>query len=108
MREAIIAAGGEVHFNAKLTDIQIENNAIKALKINNDPWKPFENVVLATGHSARDIFYLLHKKGVHLEAKAFALGVRVEHPQHLIDKIQYHGDVENPYLPWKYYWFWSK
>ena len=99
MREAIIAAGGEVHFNAKLTDIQIENNAIKALKINNDPWKPFENVVLATGHSARDIFYLLHKKGVHLEAKAFALGVRVEHPQHLIDKIQYHGDVENPYLP---------
>jgi uncharacterized FAD-dependent dehydrogenase len=99
MREAIIEAGGEVHFNAKLTDIQIKENAINALKINDESWKPFENVVLATGHSARDIFYLLHKRGVHLKSKAFALGVRVEHPQNLIDKIQYHGADENPYLP---------
>ena len=94
-----LEAGGAVHFNAKLTDIQIDDNKIKAIKVNDEPWKPFQNVILATGHSARDIFYLLHDKGVHLEAKAFALGVRVEHPQHLIDKIQYHGDVENPYLP---------
>lgn len=99
MREAILKAGGEVHFNAKLTDIQIENKEIKAIKVNNDSWRPFENVILATGHSARDVFYLLHEKGVYLEAKAFALGVRVEHPQHLINHIQYHGDVKNPYLP---------
>tara|TARA_B110000459_G_scaffold111422_1_gene123539 strand:+ start:161 stop:1726 length:1566 start_codon:yes stop_codon:yes gene_type:complete len=99
MREAILEAGGEVHFNAKLTDIQIDDNKIKAIKVNDEPWKHFGNIILATGHSARDIFYLLHDKGVHLVAKAFALGVRVEHPQLLINHIQYHGDVENPYLP---------
>ena len=99
MREAIIAAGGEVHFNAKLTDIQLENGALSGLQINEGNWQPFKEVVLATGHSARDIFYLLHKRGVLIKAKAFALGVRAEHPQELIDQIQYHGDTDNPYLP---------
>ena len=56
-------------------------------------------MILATGHSARDIFYLLHKKNIAIEAKPFAIGVRVEHQQELIDTIQYHGDGENPYLP---------
>ena len=99
MREEILAAGGEVHFNSKLTDIKIIDNQIQAVQLNNEPWKPFKNVVLATGHSARDIFYLLHRKGVSIQAKAFAMGVRVEHPQRMINQIQYHGDVENPYLP---------
>jgi uncharacterized FAD-dependent dehydrogenase len=99
MREAVIAHGGAVHFNAKLTDIKIENKAIKGLEINGDTWHNFSEVVLATGHSARDIFYLLHKRGVTIGAKPFALGVRVEHAQELINDIQYHGDHQNPYLP---------
>jgi hypothetical protein len=99
MREAVIAHGGAVHFNAKLTDIKIENKAIKGLEINGDTWHNFSEVVLATGHSARDIFYLLHKRGVTIAAKPFALGVRVEHTQELINDIQYHGDHQNPYLP---------
>lgn len=99
MREAVIAHGGAVHFNTKLTDIKIENNAIKGLQINGDTWHDFSEVVLATGHSARDIFYLLHEKGVTIAAKPFALGVRVEHTQELINDIQYHGDHQNPYLP---------
>ena len=99
MREAVIAHGGAVHFNAKLTDIKIENKAVKGLEINGDTWHNFSEVVLATGHSARDIFYLLHKRGVTIAAKPFALGVRVEHTQELINDIQYHGDHQNPYLP---------
>ena len=99
MREAVIAHGGAVHFNAKLTDIKIENKAVKGLEINGDTWHNFSEVVLATGHSARDIFYLLHKRGVTIAAKPFALGVRVEHAQKLINDIQYHGDHQNPYLP---------
>ena len=99
MREAVIAHGGAVHFNAKLTDIKIENKAVKGLEINGNTWHNFSEVVLATGHSARDIFYLLHKRGVTIAAKPFALGVRVEHAQELINDIQYHGDHQNPYLP---------
>lgn len=99
MREAILENGGEVHFNAKLTDLKIANNAITAIQINSEKWYPFQDVVLATGHSARDIFYLLHTKNITIEAKPFAIGVRVEHQQQLIDRIQYHGDDENPYLP---------
>lgn len=99
MREAIIAHGGAVHFNAKLTNLNIKENAITGIQINEGEWKNFSNVVLATGHSARDIFYLLYKKGIKITAKPFALGVRVEHPQALIDKIQYHGATQNHYLP---------
>lgn len=99
MREAIIENGGEVHFNAKLTDIKVKNSAIAAIQINKAQWLSFDTVILATGHSARDIFYLLHEKKIKIEAKPFALGVRVEHQQELIDRIQYHGDSENPYLP---------
>ncbi|MGB5982840.1 MAG: FAD-binding protein [Nonlabens sp.] len=99
IREVIIECGGEVHFDAKLTDIKHENSEIKSICINGKEWSEFDNVILATGHSARDIFDLLHKRGVKIEAKPFALGVRVEHSQDLIDKIQYHGDDQNPYLP---------
>ncbi|WP_272973988.1 NAD(P)/FAD-dependent oxidoreductase [Croceibacter atlanticus] len=99
MREAIVDAGGEVHFNSKLTDVLIEDKAIKSVEINNDTWFNAAHVILATGHSARDIFYLLHDKQITIEAKPFAIGVRVEHQQELIDTIQYHGDQDNPYLP---------
>jgi len=99
MREAIIAAGGEVHFEAKLTDLEILAQQLKAIQINKVQWHAFDHVVLATGHSARDIFYLLSKKKIKIAAKPFAIGVRVEHQQALIDHIQYHGDNQNPYLP---------
>lgn len=99
MREAIIEYGGEVHFNSKLTDIQLVDSAIKGVQINGKEWHTFDEVILATGHSARDIFYLLHDRGVKIEAKPFAIGVRIEHKQELIDDIQYHSDGDNPYLP---------
>ena len=99
IREGILAAGGEVHFNTKMTDILVENNGLKGIELNNDRIIPVENLILATGHSARDIFYLLHKRGITIEAKSFALGVRVEHPQYLIDEIQYHGRLNDQYLP---------
>lgn len=99
MREAIKKAGGEVYFNTKLTDITIENKQLKGITINHR--YPFEcsEMILATGHSARDIFELLHKRGVALKAKGFALGVRIEHTQELIDKIQYHGRLSDAFLP---------
>ncbi len=99
MRKTIIENGGEVHFNSKLTDIIIENNTISKIQINNEKWFSFSEMVLATGHSARDIFYMLHEKGIKIEAKPFAIGVRVEHSQELIDTIQYYGESDNPYLP---------
>ena len=99
MREAIIEAGGEVRFDSKLTDLEVVDQQIKEIQINEKEWLSFNNVVLATGHSARDIFYLLHKKNVTVESKPFAIGVRAEHQQELIDNIQYHGDGDNPYLP---------
>lgn len=99
MSEAIIENGGEVHFNSKLTDINLKDSTVEAIQINKKEWYKFDNIILATGHSARDIFYLLHKKNIKIEAKGFAIGVRVEHQQGLIDHIQYHGDNDNPYLP---------
>ena len=99
MREAIIKAGGQVHFNSKMTDIIVKNNAISGIQINDLDTHYFSELILATGHSARDIFYLLHKKNIAIKAKPFALGVRVEHQQTLINTIQYHGDGDNPYLP---------
>lgn len=99
MREEILKFGGEIHFNSKLTDFKILNNSMSEIQLNNENWIDAENVILATGHSARDIFYLLHDRNVKIEAKPFAIGVRVEHPQEYINKIQYQKDCENPYLP---------
>jgi uncharacterized FAD-dependent dehydrogenase len=99
MRETIIKYGGEVHFESKLTDLKIADSKIEAIEINSDKTYPFHYVILATGHSARDIFYLLHSKGIRIEAKPFALGVRIEHTQDLIDKIQYHGRMNDDFLP---------
>jgi uncharacterized FAD-dependent dehydrogenase len=99
MREEIINCGGEVHFESKLTDLIIEKGEIKGVEINSEVKRMISNVVLATGHSARDIFELLHKKGIQLKAKSFALGVRVEHTQEFIDKIQYSGRLNDEFLP---------
>ena len=99
MRKQIIDCGGEVRFDTKLTDIFVEDNAIKAIEINHSEKIFTNNLILATGHSARDIFELLHHKQIPIEAKAFALGVRVEHPQALIDSIQYKCETRHPNLP---------
>ena len=99
MREAIIQAGGEVHFESKMTDIMINQNEVNGIVINNEKKYTFDKLILATGHSARDVFYLLNQKGVEVKAKPFALGVRVEHTQDLIDKIQYSGRLNDEYLP---------
>lgn len=99
MREEIIKQGGEVLFDTKLTDFAIEKGRIKFLQKNGQEWEEVSEVILATGHSARDIFRLLHEKKVQLYSKPFALGVRVEHRQEYIDKMQYHGRVNDEFLP---------
>jgi uncharacterized FAD-dependent dehydrogenase len=99
IRAEILAKGGEIHFDSKLTDLEIENHELKRIQINRTAWLSFGQLILATGHSARDIFELLHKHKIRIEAKPFALGVRIEHTQELIDKIQYHGRLNDEYLP---------
>ena len=99
MRETIIACGGEVHFNTLVNDIIIENN--EAIGVCTENGLRFNGpVILATGHSARDIYSLLKKKAIKIEAKGIAVGVRLEHPQHTIDCIQYHSsNGRGKYLP---------
>jgi uncharacterized FAD-dependent dehydrogenase len=99
MREEIEKWGGEVHFETKMTDILVKNKAIEAIELNHSQIRKFDHVILATGHSARDVFELLHKRDIKIEAKPFALGVRIEHTQELIDKIQYHGRLNDDFLP---------
>ncbi len=99
IRQTIIDKGGEVLFNEKLTDIVIKNNAVKAVHLASGKEIATDEIILATGHSARDIFELLHKKQIAIEAKSFALGVRIEHPQKLIDSVQYHCETRSEYLP---------
>lgn len=90
MRESIINAGGEVHFDTRVADFIVEDSAIKGVVTAGGDRVTGKAVILATGHSARDIFELLHKSNILIEAKPFAMGVRVEHPQDLIDSLQYH------------------
>ncbi len=90
IRETILKYGGEVHFKTRVTDFVIEDNKLKAIQLNGTNEMTVKKVILATGHSARDIYYLLANKKIALEAKSFAMGVRVEHPQQIIDSIQYH------------------
>lgn len=99
MREQIIACGGEVLFEKKLVDFILQNDTVKGI-ITQDGDKIFADaVILATGHSARDIYELLHQKKILIEAKPFALGVRIEHPQSIIDAAQYHCNLRGDYLP---------
>ncbi|ASZ09796.1 FAD-dependent oxidoreductase [Chitinophaga pendula] len=99
MREQIIAAGGEVHFEQKMTDLNLQHGKVTGVTTEKGDTFEANHVILATGHSARDIFQLLHLKGIAIAAKPFALGVRVEHPQQLIDSAQYHCALRGEYLP---------
>lgn len=99
MREKIIECRGEVLFEHKLTDFVLKSNQIVGVQVNNTTIIDTKHVILATGHSARDVFELLHKRNIEIEAKPFALGVRAEHPQSLIDQIQYSCDYRGEFLP---------
>ena len=93
MREQILSCGGMILFEKKVVDFIIRDNKIIATKTADDGLYDGDAVILATGHSARDIFHLIHNKKIKIENKPFALGVRIEHPQHLIDAIQYHYPI---------------
>ena len=100
IRETILKFGGEIHFESRVVDFEIKNNKIKAIQLKDGSEMQVNAVILATGHSARDIYELLHKKNITLKAKSFAMGVRVEHPQQIINDIQYHCVVDkNNLLP---------
>jgi uncharacterized protein len=99
MRESILNAGGEIHFNTKVSDFIIQNKEIKGIITANGQEITGIGVILATGHSARDIYELCVKRNVLVEPKPFAMGVRIEHQQSLIDQIQYHCEHRGQYLP---------
>jgi len=98
IREEIIASGGEVRFKAKVTDFIIRDGKVQGLIINEKEEIPCQVVLLAIGHSARDTFEVLHRKGVVLQPKPFSIGVRIEHPQAVINKAQYGRNAEHPAL----------
>jgi uncharacterized FAD-dependent dehydrogenase len=99
VRDKIIECGGEVLFGNKVTDFIIENDKAKGVVVNSSDKIEAKAIILATGHSARDIFHLLHNKKLEIYFKPFALGVRIEHPQSIIDSIQYHCPSRGEHLP---------
>ena len=100
MREAIEEHGGEIHFNTRVVDFILDGNQIKGVETASGERIEGKHVILATGHSARDVFELLVRRGIEIELKPLAIGVRVEHEQSLIDRIQYSCEVDRgPYLP---------
>ena len=99
IRKQITDCGGEFMFEKKVIDLQIENATIKKIITADGTSIEGEAVILATGHSAKDIFLMLHRKEIKIEFKPFALGVRVEHPQALIDSVQYHCLIRDELLP---------
>jgi len=99
IREKIVACGGKVLFETRVTDFIVKDNEIQGVVLQNNDTIQAKKVILATGHSARDIFELLDRKKIIIEAKPFALGVRAEHPQQLIDSIQYSCATRGEYLP---------
>ena len=103
MRESIQNAGGEVHFDAKVTSLLVSFGQIRGVQLASGDELKADAIILATGHSARDVFEMLRRQGILMEAKPFALGVRIEHPQEIVDRAQYHCDVRGEYLPPSYY-----
>lgn len=99
MREEILRYGGEYHFEQQVTSFVIENNAIKGCQTQDGKTYLADALILATGHSARDIYDILHQEGIQLLPKGFAMGIRIEHPQALINQIQYHTQADDPHLP---------
>ena len=98
IRQTILDAGGVFRFESRVTDLKIDHGRVRGVWCGDERIEGAA-VILATGHSARDIYELLHRRGVRLEAKPFAMGVRIEHPQALIDSIQYHCPARGEYLP---------
>ena len=99
IRQTILDHGGEVRFGSKVTDFIIHDSRCLGVVVNREEEVRAEHTILATGHSARDIYRLLDSKGIALEAKPFAIGVRIEHPQQLIDEIQYNQAEREEGLP---------
>jgi uncharacterized FAD-dependent dehydrogenase len=95
LREKIIDLGGEVRFNAQVQDLKIDKGHLTAIQVN-DTWIATQSVLLGIGHSARDTFKMLYDKGLAMEAKPFAIGLRIEHPQEMIDRSQY-GEFAGKY-----------
>ena len=98
MRASIESLGGEIRFQSLVDDILIDNHQIKGVKLSNGETLAASHVVLAIGHSARDTFEMLYKRGVYVEAKPFSLGFRIEHPQSLIDRCRFGSNAGNPIL----------
>jgi len=103
IKDGILNAGGEVHFDTKVTRLLVEFGKMKGVQLVSGDKIMADAVILATGHSARDIFEMLHRQNILVEAKPFALGVRIEHPQEIIDQAQYHCEHRGPDLPPSYY-----
>jgi len=99
IRNTILSFGGEVHFGSKVTDLIIKNETAEGVIVNGTQEHLADAVVLAAGHSARDVFYLLKERKISMESKPFAVGVRAEHPQALIDAIQYRQNPRDRHLP---------
>ncbi|MFZ2163283.1 MAG: NAD(P)/FAD-dependent oxidoreductase [Sideroxyarcus sp.] len=98
MRHSIEALGGEIRFQSRVADIEIENGQVCGIVLANGERIPTNHVVLAVGHSARDTFEMLHKRGVYMESKPFSIGFRIEHPQSVIDRARFGSNAGNPLL----------
>ena len=99
IRETVLSNGGEIHFNSRITDLIVQDNRLEGVVVNDCLEMPGQELILATGHSAVDVYYMLKKHNIRLEAKQFAMGVRIEHPQKLINEIQYHSKNYSSNLP---------
>ena len=99
MRQTIENAGGDVRFDARVIGLTVSFGKIEGVQLSSGEQVKSGAVILATGHSARDVFEMLHRQNILVEAKPFALGVRIEHPQEIIDQAQYHCADRGPYLP---------
>lgn len=98
LRKEILRLGGEIHFSSEITDLFIKDGNIEKIEINHEKWLKTNTLILAIGHSARDTFSMLKEKKLTMEAKAFAVGFRVEHPQAMINELQYKA-ADMTYLP---------
>jgi uncharacterized FAD-dependent dehydrogenase len=99
IRNSILECGGDVIFETKVTDLIIEGNSVRGVITSGNVRYSSPYLILSTGHSSRDIYEILLSHRISMEMKSFAVGVRVEHPQELIDRIQYHGNTRGEYLP---------
>jgi hypothetical protein len=98
MRETIESLGGEIRFESRVEDIEIVDGSVCGVMLSNGEHIAMNHLVLAVGHSARDTFEMLHKRGIYIEAKPFSIGLRIEHPQSLIDRSRYGKNAGNPLL----------